>query len=195
MYNIVIIDDNEYKMRDSIEALSNIYEDVTFYKFESRNKALLFLEKYNSIVDLLILDWNFPIFDGAMSEIGMGKSTLNYLRKKEISINTIICSSEEVLLDEEYENVIGKIIYNPTKSLTENYRDILEYDDINNEMYYGIHWPKADSYKVGVMYTPENNESCEDLWNGYSYEQLKKEQKQLTKYKRKRSSDPWWKKN
>ena len=122
---IVIIDDSELKAEDSKKALSMIYEDAKFYTFCCRNDALSFLQEHSDETNLIILDWNFPLLRGSMPEVGMGEDVLRWMKRKNISIDTIICSSEEVILEDSYPNVIGSILYSPVVSCYSKYLEIL----------------------------------------------------------------------
>lgn len=123
---IVVVDDSEYKASASIEALEKIYEDPTFHTFTCLNDALCYLHDNAHITDLIVLDWCFPQLDGEMPEIDMGDKLLKWMKRRKMNVETIICSSDTVELEEEYENVIGTIRYSPVVSMESRYREIFE---------------------------------------------------------------------
>lgn len=179
---ILIIDDNEYKIETSKEVLSEIYKKVDFYEVHSRNSALLFLQELKDSIDLIILDWNFPVFDQKMPEVGMGEEVLKVMQRKNINIDTVICSADLVSFQNEYHNVIGQILYHPV-TLKSQYEDILR--DKKEEI---------DEYVDTVIernppIIKTESEPFQSKYNDY-----KIMQKNLSRWKRKRSSDPWWKK-
>lgn len=192
--NIVIIDDSELKTDDSIEALSKIYEDAKFYTFCCRNDALSFLQAHSDETNLIILDWNFPLLRGTMPEVGMGEDVLRWMKRKNISIDTVICSSEEVILEESYPNVIGSILYSPVVSCYSKYLEILNlkehtaHVDAPSEDDYLL--LREESFLTDSKYLEERIHKIP--WT--EEEKMGKEQRQKTKWKRKRSSDAWWKK-
>lgn len=179
---ILIIDDNEYKIEDSKEILSKIYNKVDFCEVHSKNSALLFLQKLKDSIDLIILDWNFPVFDQGMPEVGMGEEVLKVMQRKDINIDTIICSSDKVNLENEYYNVIGQILYHPA-TLKSQYEDILR--DKKEEIDEYI-------YTVIERNPPIIKTESEPFQSEYNDDKIM--QKNLTRWKRKRSSDAWWKK-
>ena len=67
-------------------------------------------------IDLIILDWNFPINEGGLPEYDMGEELLYMMEHLNINIDVIICSSQEV--ETYHKNVIGTILYNPMQELS-----------------------------------------------------------------------------
>lgn len=179
---ILIIDDSEYKIEDSKEALSKIYNKADFCEVHSKNSALLFLQELKDSIDLIILDWNFPVFDQGMPEVDMGEEVLKVMQRKDINIDTIICSSDKVNLENEYHNVIGQILYHPA-TLKSQYEDILR--DKKEEI--GEYVDTVIERNPPIIKT--ESEPFQSEYNDY-----KKKEKQLSRWKRKRSSDAWWKK-
>lgn len=192
--NILIIDDDMYKMKDNEEALLKIYDDANIYKKTSYNEALTFIAKYSDDIDLIILDWNFPFLNGEMVEQGAGEDVLREMKRKKININTIICSSDEVILDYDYPNVIGTIYYSPSISCLSNYCEIfgLDFSEIYNRNIFhkdslsdDFCMISREEYKLGDDLLLKEKQSS------VFFEEEKEKPK--TKCKRKRSSDAWWK--
>lgn len=181
MIRILIIDDNEYKIDDSKDALSKIYVNPDMYQCVSRNSALKFLNECKGLIDLIILDWNFPDFNQGMPEVGMGEEILKEMQRKGINIDTIICSSDKVHIENEYHNVIGQILYHPA-TLKSQYEDILRDKKEIDEYIDTV----IERESLIIKSEPEAFQ-CE-------YEDDKIMKKNLTRWKRKRSSDAWWKK-
>ncbi len=198
--NIVVIDDSEYKADDSIETLSKIYEDAEFYTFCCRNEALSFISECSEKIDLIILDWNFPLLRGSMPEVGMGEDVLRWMMRKKININTIICSSEEVILENHYPNVIGSILYSPSVSCFSKYSEILDLDLKDSKHIAHVDAPCDNDYIISreePILIDESTWLTERIHSNIWEEEAKREkeeQKQKSKWKRKRSSEAWWKK-
>ena len=93
-------------------------------------------------------------------------------------------------LENEYQNVIGKILYNPRASLKSQYEEMLKHKQEYPNPYTVIE--RDSPITIGNSNTSDFNRENEPFKN--EYEQKKKRQKQLSKWKRKRSSDAWWKK-
>lgn len=188
--NILIIDDDIYKMKDNEDALLKIYNDANIYKKSSYNEALTFIAKYRDNIDLIILDWNFPLLNGMMVEQGVGEDVLREMKRKRININTIICSSDEVVLDYDYSNVIGSIHYSPSVSCLSNYCEIfgLDFNEIYNKNFLHKDVPSEDfcmisreEYKLGDDELQKEKQSSD-----FFEDEEKETQKPKVKWKRKK---------
>ena len=189
--DIVIIDDSKFKANDSIAALSKIYENAKFECLSCLNDALVYLYNKHSEIDLIILDWCFPEYkDSFMPEPDQGIHVLEFMKRKKINIRTIICSSDEVTLNDNYPNVIGSILYSPTISCYSRYLEILNI---------GKHTAHVDAPNENDVVNVNDTAAWleERLYNNpwlEEDEKQKEEQKQKSKWKRKRSSEAWWNK-
>lgn len=115
---ITIVDDNKRKREEIKKYITecflrlNIKTKPCFEEFSYRNEYLIYLRKNKEmkLEDLLILDWNFPIYEDSFPKKGTGLFILNELNRLDLKIPVIICSSEEVESnDEDFTNVIGSI--------------------------------------------------------------------------------------
>lgn len=178
--NILIIEDSEYKLEDIISALKRKIDNPNIVHFSNRNDALFYMRDNSNLIDLIILDWNFPLFKNALPEVGMGKSILQEMKRRNVHINTIICSSDPVTIEDELSEDVREIVL--YKSFVLLKFEFL--DKFNNE--------------DEVIEVQEGNHNNPKIIERESYlkslEEEKKKQKKLTSYKRKRSSDAWWKK-
>ena len=124
--NIVIIDDDPYK-RERIKNDFIFLSEKSFQEFESMHSGLYYLAKNAENVDLLVLDWIFPFYDGEAPERGMGLEVLTQLSRVRLPIPTIVCSSDSVCIPEEYgEFVIGMVPFDFSTSMKENFQAILQ---------------------------------------------------------------------
>ena len=124
--NIVIIDDDPYK-RERIKNDLAFLKEKTFHEFESMHGGLYHLAKNAGKVDLLILDWIFPSYDGDVPERGMGLEVLIQLSRVHLPIPTIVCSSESVCIPDEYgEFVIGTVPFDFSTSMRETFQTIFQ---------------------------------------------------------------------
>lgn len=113
--NILVVDDDSYKLGHIVRALNNDFDNPNIIAASSRNDGLLKMIKCPNI-DLIILDWNFPINEGGLPEYDMGEEFLCMMEHLNINIDVIICSSQEV--ETYHKNVIGTILYNPMQELS-----------------------------------------------------------------------------
>ena len=128
--NVVIVDDSEFK-RYSIKKYISLIDGSSSYKeFLSLDSGLKYLNNYQDDVDLLVLDWKFPIYDYEQAKDALGDRFLYYMKKKSIIVPTIICSSDDVFVDDEYFFVIGKILFDSNISLENEFRANLEQEKL-----------------------------------------------------------------
>ena len=124
--NIVIIDDDPYK-RERIKNDFSFLREKTFQEFESMHSGLYHLAKNAGKVDLLILDWIFPSYDGDVPERGMGLEVLIQLSRVHLPIPTIVCSSDSVCIPDEYgEFVIGTVPFDFSTSMRETFQTLIQ---------------------------------------------------------------------
>ena len=111
---ILIVDDSTYKVSRIVKELNSELDNPNIIECFSRNEGINAI-KNNKDIDLIILDWNFPIRNGEFPEPNMGLEFLDILQRFNINIDVIICTSEiSELINESlsyYPNVIGVIQY------------------------------------------------------------------------------------
>lgn len=133
MKTVIIVDDYENKRKDIKESLTRFFgKDTIFKEYEYFNKAIREIlemkDEINSNPEnyLLILDMCFPHLSDTMPETDMGLHFLFNLKRRNINIPVIMCSSEEI--DEsllvEYDNILGSVEYDSSVLLT--FDDILK---------------------------------------------------------------------
>ena len=113
--NILIIEDNEYKLNNIKESLHNTYKISRIVTFKSLNESLLFIKNNHDYIDLLILDWCFPRYENESPIIGLGSEVLNYINKHNYLIDIIICSSD--IVDIKDDNVKKIILYEGSSNI------------------------------------------------------------------------------
>lgn len=104
--NIVILDDSEYKRRHIKQYMDMIVEDARYKEFAAFHPTLKYLMDHKDDLDLLMLDWNFPLFQGEMPKVDLGKDFLRTMKRQKIFIPTIICSTDDVILTGDYEDIV-----------------------------------------------------------------------------------------
>ncbi len=112
--NILVIEDEEYKLNDILKALNEDFDSPKIMTASSRNEGFLTLR--SNQFDLIILDWNFPRLNGEFPETSMGAEFLFLMKRYGINIPVIICSSMHI--DCEHPNVIGIVEYDPSVVLS-----------------------------------------------------------------------------
>jgi len=116
----LVIDDDECKVDNLRRYFTS--EDA-FYLFKSYNPGMREIVKNGNNYDLLILDMNFPLFDGEELEKETGLLVLSEIKRRRISIPTVVYSSDIIDVS-DYDNVIGYIKYDPSLYLKNQVDDI-----------------------------------------------------------------------
>ena len=160
--NILIVDDD-------IKKINSITND--FLRQDKSNKvayAINHIQATNLIMDrkdeldLIILDWTFPVTSNGNPKFGMGKKVIDIMKIADINIDTIICSPDYVDVDQEkYPFVKGSIQY-------------VEILDVGVMAYTMLGKPINLNYD-----SPEEIKTLKRV-------------KEDTGYKRHKSSQPWW---
>ena len=162
MEDIIIIDDDYYKTEYMKHILSRAFDNPKIYTYGNQEYGLSHIDLYRDSIDLLVLDWTFPMKEGENPKYAQGLEVLKYLKQNKIDIKTIIFSCDDIELTEKFNNVVSIIKYCPYKSIEREIQDTV--NDFNKQL-----------------------------------EREKKREKRLmrrlyyTGYKRKKSSEPWWK--
>lgn len=118
MMKIVIIDDSKKKQEVISNLLCKKYSDIELFSFSSYEKGMSFIQRYYPEVNYLILDWNFPYYDGGVVHEKMGERILKECINYDISIPTIICSTGPILVAGKYQNnIIGQVSFDDLESI------------------------------------------------------------------------------
>ena len=118
---IIVIEDNDFKYKDIQDILLSLgYKDVVREK--SYGSGLRNIVLGDSNYDLLVLDMQLPLYDDEYEiEEDAGISILNELKRKEIAIPTIICSSEKT----DIPDVLANIQYNPSVYMKPTFEKVI----------------------------------------------------------------------
>ena len=117
--NIVIIEDNIQKMEDIKKYILKEYNPKRIITISSLMKSLYYIKENHEYIDLIILDWNFPMYENEYPGIAMGNHVLNYISKRKYDIDIIICSSDNLNINND--NVKKIVLYNPGEELDFTY--------------------------------------------------------------------------
>ena len=116
--NILVIEDTDYKLEDIKKNLKLTYDVNRIVSFKSLIESLYFIKNNHDYIDLIILDWCFPMYNNEYPCYGMGNDVLTYLRERNYNINVIICSSDYVYIEDE--NVKKVVLYDGYNKLDFN---------------------------------------------------------------------------
>ena len=159
MKDIIIIDDDYYKTEYMKNELSRTYNNSQIYTYSNQEYALSHIDLYRDSIDLLVLDWTFPMREGENPKYAQGLEVLKYLKQNHIDIKTIIFSCDDIELTEKFNNVVAIIQYCPYTSLESEIQEIFKKEMVREK--------KREKRLMRRLY--------------------------YTGYKRKKSSEPWWK--
>lgn len=114
---VLIVDDLDFKRKRIKDYVKNILTDVEFEEFSCGRDMLNYLRPYylnekdkDNLKDILLfLDWNFPLYKNEMPNVGEGMTILFHIDRRKLPLKTIIVSSDDVELDEDYPFVLGTI--------------------------------------------------------------------------------------
>ena len=122
---VLIIDDYVKKAKDIKEAIEySILEEIEVKYAVNYKEAMKII--INDNIDLISLDWCFPVDENEKSKIGNGKLILDELKAMNLSINTIICSSDQVIINKNnYPFVLGCIKYDYSKNLNSEFSKLI----------------------------------------------------------------------
>lgn len=123
--NILILDDDPYK-RESLRETLDSFGENEYHEFESMQSGVYYLAKNAENIDLLLLDWVFPVYDGYPPRANMGLEVLAKLSRFPIQVPIIVCSSDEVVIPEKYQkSVLGQVVFDPMRDQTTEYQQLL----------------------------------------------------------------------
>ena len=127
--NILLVDDDRIKRKTIVTPIRRNRPETNIRYFENLRDAEYFIDKNHNYTDLLILDWCFPETSYERPKAATGKKMLDYIKEKGYNINTVMCSSDILNIEElqeEYPFIIGSLIYgtcNPYEALYNIYID------------------------------------------------------------------------
>lgn len=125
-YNVLIVDDNMFKLNDVKEALraNGIQKEniKTARNLEEMWKMLDLIESQGETVDLLVTDMNYPLQAGERSNGEAGFILIEQLKKKNMDIPVIICSTRNF----SETSVLGTVWYSELRNLEAEFRRVLK---------------------------------------------------------------------
>ena len=120
---VLIVDDDPSKCMSIKQDILACDESAEIGYCDDYSKTTNFL--LNNNIDLLILDWSFPINSGERVQYGVGKMIIDWMRINGMSVRTIICSPNEFdINNDKYPFILGSIYYDGT-SIENNLRTLL----------------------------------------------------------------------
>lgn len=124
--NIMIIEDNEKKLKSVVTFLEKNFEDLNITHKSSINGSLLELKENNEKYDVILLDMNFPRYENENNiERNAGLEVLKRLFFYKIKVEKIIMiSSDDVSND--VKDIQKYNIFNCQYGYQEFYENLLE---------------------------------------------------------------------
>ena len=124
--NVLVVDDNMFKLNDVKEALrtNGIQKEniKTARNLEEVWKMLDLIESQGKTVDLLVTDMNYPLQAGERSNGEAGFILIEQLKKKNMDIPVIICSTRNF----SETSVLGTVWYSELRNLDVEFRRVLK---------------------------------------------------------------------
>lgn len=116
----VIVDDDVFKRADIQKALEfNGIRNV----MAVRNQERLWEQIYHGEdkLDLIVTDMQYPLGAGEVVDEEAGFKLIERMKKEEIDIPVIVCSS----LNYSIPNILGSVWYNELNDLNSNFKEVL----------------------------------------------------------------------
>ena len=124
-YNVLLIEDEEYKCNHMKQALTNNAIKNIVHK-ETAVDALQYLADENPKPDLIILDMQFPMRYGDGPSTRCGLFVLEELNRLEYNIPVIMCSFGCYDIPKHITDVIGYILFDYGRDFTDTIAAYLE---------------------------------------------------------------------
>lgn len=120
----LVIEDNVYKTVDIKRALSFCgINNVTIAGNQEAGFNIIYeSEGQGSPVGLIITDMHYPLESGTIADREAGFKLIDKLKKEEIEIPVIICST----LNYKVPDILGTVWYNDLRDLNIDFKEILE---------------------------------------------------------------------
>lgn len=126
--NILIVEDDTIKKKMIEQQILAIRPEARIRWFSNLREAQYFIDRNYEYIDLLVLDWCFPESSIERPIDGTGRKMLDYIKDKKYNVKTVICSGEEMNMDElqEYYFLLGSVLFgtcNAGKAINSLYLD------------------------------------------------------------------------
>ena len=124
--SILIIDDDPDKRRYIASMLMKDNPEYKISECDNFQDAVTFIDTNSQCIDLIVLDWCFPIRQDRNCVNGMGGQVLGHMASNGQTNKVIICSSDFVEIDkDEYPFVLGSIVFFPCIQIDEEINKLL----------------------------------------------------------------------
>lgn len=165
----LIMDDSEYKRNRIFDYIKSVDNEAEILTFTYRNSLLIFLKEFRDECPedfMLFLDWNFPIYEDSSPKQGEGAVILAHLERWELRIPTVIVSSDDVELNEEYSFVLGFIKDNSSVYQLPEYEKYIGSVKNEKKCYRYFHRDCGET-TVGIVFATNKDEAVKILANKY----------------------------
>lgn len=117
--NALVIDDNVFKTNNICKALreNGIRNIISVDNQEDAFKLI-----YEGAVNLIVTDMHYPVKKGAIADYKSGFIFIERIKKENIDIPIIICSTHNF----ESTDVAGIVWYSELRDLREDFKEVLE---------------------------------------------------------------------
>ena len=124
--NILIIDDDPKKRSYITYMITKDNPKHEISECDNFQDAVTFIDTNSQCIDLIVLDWCFPIRQDRNCVNGMGGQVLGHMASNGQTNKVIICSSDVVEIDkDEYPFVLGSILFYPCIQIDEEINKLL----------------------------------------------------------------------
>ena len=114
--NILIVDGEQKKVDLLQNCISNYAENVQIRWLTNYRDAVNYISQNHDQIDILFLDWTFPMNNSFKYSYGMGSLILQYIKEENYNIKTYMYTRDKLEIDqEEYPFVKGLVPYNHTE--------------------------------------------------------------------------------
>jgi hypothetical protein len=135
--NILLVEDNSIKKTVIQSTLLKINPEAKIRTFNNLRDSEFFLDRNHELTDLIVLDWCFPENKTERPRPAMGRRMLDYIKENKYGVKTIICSGDEINMDElqEYYFLLGSVLFGKSNAGVEIYNMYLDYWKNVSELY------------------------------------------------------------
>ena len=135
--NVLLVEDNAIKKTVIQSTLIKLNPEARIRTFNNLREAEFFLDRNYQLTDLLVLDWCFPENKLDRPRPAMGRQMLDYINENKYGVKTIICSGDEINMDElqDYYFLLGSVLFGKSNAGKEIYNIYLDYWKNISELY------------------------------------------------------------
>ena len=125
-YNVLLIEDEQYKGDHMKKALANNGITNITHKENAADALRYLIDDNNPKPDFIILDMQFPMHEGDGPDKRCGLFVLEELERLEYNIPVIMCSFSRYEIPKHLTNVIGYILFDYCRDFTPTITAYLE---------------------------------------------------------------------